>query len=69
MNNSVGKSVDLTLNFLPAGNYEADVWADTKNSDKEPKELKKSVIKIKQGSPLKVTMAKNGGFVAVIKTL
>jgi len=69
MNNSVGKSVDLTLNFLPAGNYEADVWADTKNSDKEPKELKKSVIKIKQGSPLKVTMAKSGGFVAVIKTL
>jgi alpha-glucosidase len=67
MNNSVGKSVDLTLNFLPAGYYEAEVWADTKNSDKEPKELKKSVIKIKQGSPLKITMSKNGGFVAVIK--
>jgi alpha-glucosidase len=69
MNNSVGKSVDLTLNFLPAGNYEAEVWADTKNSDKEPKELKKSVIRIKQGSPLKVTMAKNGGFVAVIRKM
>ena len=67
MNNSVAKSVNIKLNFLPAGNYEAEVWADTKNSDKEPKELKRSVIKIKQGSPLKVTMTKNGGFVAVIK--
>jgi len=69
LNNSVGKSVDLTLNFLPAGSYEAEVWADTKNSDKDPKELKKSVIRIKQGSPLKVTMAKNGGFVAVIRKI
>jgi alpha-glucosidase len=67
MNNSVGKSVEITINFLPAGNYEAEVWTDTKNSGKEPKELKKGVLKIKQGSPLKVTMAKNGGFVAVIK--
>ncbi len=67
MNNSVGKSIDLKLDFLPAGNHEAEVWADAKNSDKEPKELKKSVIKIKQGIPLKVTMSKNGGFVAIIK--
>jgi alpha-glucosidase len=67
MNNSAGKSIDLKLDFLPAGNHEAEVWADAKNSDKEPKELKKSVINIKQGSPLKITLAKNGGFVAVIR--
>lgn len=69
MNSSFKKSVYLTLNFLEPGNYEAEVWADTKNSDKEPKELKKMVIKIKQGSPLKVTMSKNGGFVAVIRKI
>jgi alpha-glucosidase len=67
MNNSVGKTVELNLSFLPAGNHEAEIWADTKSSDKEPKELIKTVINIKQESPLKVTMAKNGGFVAVIK--
>lgn len=69
MNGSFEKSVYLTLNFLQPGNYEAEVWADTKNSDKEPKELKKMVIKIKQGVPVKVTMAKNGGFVAIIKKI
>ena len=41
MNNSVGKSVELNLSFLIAGNYEAETWSDAKNSDKEPKELKK----------------------------
>jgi alpha-glucosidase len=67
MNNSTGKSIPLKLDFLPAGDYEAEIWADAKNSDKEPKELKKTILKIKQGSPLKVTMVKNGGFVALLK--
>jgi alpha-glucosidase len=67
MNNSIGKSITLKLDFLPAGDFEAEIWADAKNSDKEPKELKKSILKITQGSPLKVTMVKNGGFVALVK--
>jgi len=66
MNNSVGKNVELSLSFLPAGNYEAETWSDAKNSDKEPKELKKTIQVLKSGI-MKVTMAKNGGFVAVIK--
>ena len=67
MNNSIGKTIELNLSFLPAGNYEAETWSDTKNSDKEPKEIKKSIISIKSPGTLKVTMAKDGGFVAVIK--
>jgi alpha-glucosidase len=67
MNNSVEKAVELKTDFLPAGNYEAETWADTKNSDKEPKELKKSTLIIKSGGLFKITLAKNGGFVAVIK--
>jgi alpha-glucosidase len=66
LNNSTGKNIDLNLNFLPAGNYEAEVWADTKNSDKEPVQLKKSVVKIKSPGTIKVVMSKNGGFAAHI---
>jgi alpha-glucosidase len=66
MNNSIGKSVELNLSFLPAANYEAEIWSDTKTSDKEPKDLKKSIISIKSPGTLKVTMAKDGGFVGVI---
>jgi len=67
MNNSIGKTLELKTDFLPAGNYEADTWADTKNSDKEPKELKISTMTVKSGGTLKITLAKNGGFVAVLK--
>jgi alpha-glucosidase len=67
MNNSIGKTVELNLSFLPPGTWEAETWGDTRNSDKEPKELKKAVISIKSPCTLKVTMAKDGGFVSVIK--
>ncbi len=67
MNNSIGKTVELNLSFLPAGTYTAETWADTKKSDIEPKELKKDTRSIKSGEILKVNMARNGGFVAVIR--
>jgi alpha-glucosidase len=67
MNNSEGKSIDFTLNFLSPGSYKAEIWADSKKSDIEPMELKKSEKQVKSGDTLKVTMAKNGGFVAVIR--
>jgi alpha-glucosidase len=67
MNNSIGKTVDVNLNFLPAGNYTIEMWADSKKSDKEPMELKKSEKAVKSGDTIKVTMAKDGGLVAVIR--
>jgi alpha-glucosidase len=67
MNNSTGKTVELNLSVLPAGNYEAETWSDTKNSDREPKEIKKSTISIKSPGTFKVTMAKDGGFVGILK--
>jgi alpha-glucosidase len=67
MNNRVSKSVPLNLDFLPSGDYEAEIWADAKNSDKEPMEIKKTTQTLKAGEEIKVTMAKNGGYVAVLK--
>jgi alpha-glucosidase len=67
MNNSTGKSIELKLDFLPSGDYEAETWADTKNSDENPMELKKTIHSVRSGERMKITLAKNGGFVAVIK--
>jgi len=68
LNNSIGKNIVMKLDFLPDGNYEATTWSDTRKSDKDPKELKKETKSIKSGDIIKVTMADNGGFVAVIKS-
>lgn len=67
MNNSIGKTVDLKLDFLQAGNYESEIWADGKNAGKEPAEIKKSGRSVRQGDNFRVTMAENGGFVMVIR--
>ena len=69
MNNSIGKSIDLNLSFLPAGNYKAQTWSDTKNSDKEPKEIKNAILSIKSPGIFKVKMANDGGFVAILKRI
>jgi len=67
MNNSIGKTVELKFDFLPSGNYEAEIWSDGKNADTDPKEIKKSVTTLKSDVLLKVKMAQNGGFVAILK--
>jgi alpha-glucosidase len=67
MNNSIGKSVVLNLSFLTEGSYEAESWSDTKKSDKDPKEIEKSILPLKLPGTFKVMMVKNGGFVAIIK--
>ncbi|HOS90020.1 MAG: glycoside hydrolase family 97 protein [Prolixibacteraceae bacterium] len=69
LNNQSGKQITIPVNFLPAGNYELESWSDTKKSDKEPTDIQKKVQKLKFDEPLKITLAKNGGYVGVISKL
>lgn len=67
MNDTVAKKVTIQTGFLSEGNWELEVWSDTRNSDKEPMDINKSILKIRQGDKITVTMAKNGGWVAVAR--
>jgi len=67
MNSSIGKSVEIKLDFLPEGSYDAEIWADTKKSNKESKDISCSKRELKAGETMKVAMADNGGFVAVLR--
>jgi alpha-glucosidase len=67
MNNSVGKKISFTLDFLPEGTYEMNVWTDGKNANKDPKELQLKKQTVKKGDSIKIALANNGGFVATIK--
>jgi len=68
MNNSKRKTVEIKLDFLPAGVFEMETWADTKKSDLQPTELQKKTQSVKKGDVIKVEMANNGGFVGVIRS-
>lgn len=67
MNNSVARNIELKTGFLPEGNWEAEIWTDARNSDREPGAIKKSKLTVKAGDTMKVSMAINGGYVAVLK--
>jgi alpha-glucosidase len=68
LNNSVEKEVTIDTKFLSAGKYTIEIWEDAKDANKNPKNIKKSTQTIEAGKPLKVRLAKAGGFVAVIQT-
>jgi len=67
MNNSARKNIEIKLDFLPAGNYEMEVWADTKKSDKEPTDIQSKKQTVKNGDLIKVELSMNGGFVAILR--
>ena len=67
LNNSQRKEIELTLDFLPEGEFEIEMWADSKKSDKDPKILEKKTKKVRKGDILKVKLAVNGGFAAVLR--
>ena len=69
MNNSKEKEITIKLDFISAGEHSIDTWADAKDANKEPKNLKISTQKVKSCDTIKIKMANNGGWVARITTL
>ena len=68
LNNSIGKDIELGTEFLTGDRgYEIETWGDTRRSDSDPKDLRIARKGLRQGEKIKVTMAKNGGFVGVIR--
>ena len=67
LNNSIAKKQALILDFLSQGNYEMSCWADSKESDKDPKRMQVGKLTLQRGDTIQVSMAKNGGFAAVIR--
>jgi len=67
MNNCVGKKLEIKLDFLSEGSYELNSWADSKESDKDPKSLRMEKRTVKNMEIIKVVLANNGGFVATLK--
>lgn len=61
MTNWTERDYEITLDFLEKGTYEAEIYADEKDSGKYPKKINIRTIKVKTGSKLKVKMASAGG--------
>ncbi|HZK97613.1 MAG TPA: glycoside hydrolase family 97 protein [Prolixibacteraceae bacterium] len=69
MNNSKEKEITIKLDFISIGEHTIEIWADAKDANKSPKNLKISSQKVKSGDLIKIKLANNGGWVAHITTL
>jgi alpha-glucosidase len=67
LNNWNERTIELDLNFLGQGDFQAEVFKDGTNANKVAKDYKKEFIDIPQNKKLNVKLAQGGGFIMHIK--
>ncbi|MDT0651349.1 glycoside hydrolase family 97 protein [Autumnicola edwardsiae] len=60
------RDLEIDLSFLPEGNYEAVIFKDGINANREATDYKREVIDVKSGEQLNVHLANGGGWAARI---
>jgi alpha-glucosidase len=66
MTNWEARDLTLDLAFLPAGAYEAEIFSDGVNADRDATDYKKEIKKITSGEKLNIHLAPGGGWAARI---
>ncbi len=69
MTNWTARDMSLDFSFLPAGNYQAEVFRDGINADRDGTDYKKEIIKIVSGEKLNIHLAPGGGWAARIQKI
>ncbi len=69
MTNWDQREIELELSFLGDGTYEAEIFSDGINADRNASDYKKVSLKVTKNSILKLNMASGGGWVATFKPL
>ena len=69
MSNWTPREITLDFSFLGAGNYQATVFKDGINADRDGTDYKKEVIKMTSGDKVKIQLAPGGGWAARIEKL
>ena len=62
-------SVTVDLDFLPEGEWTMTIWEDGINAGKNAVDFRHSSRKVESGATVPVTLAPNGGFVAMFERL
>lgn len=62
------REVTLDFAFLPEGTYEAEIFKDGVNANRDATDYKKETIRLKRGDKLNITLAPGGGWAAHIRS-
>jgi alpha-glucosidase len=66
MTNWNERDLDIDFSFLGTGNFEAEIFKDGINADRNATDYKREVMKITSGQKMKIHLAPGGGFAARI---
>jgi alpha-glucosidase len=66
MTNWTSRELTLDFSFLGEGNYEAEVFSDGINADRDATDYQKEILHIKAGDKVKIQLSNGGGWVARI---
>jgi alpha-glucosidase len=66
MTNWTARDIALDLSFLKQGNYEAEIFKDGINSERDATDYKREVIKLTRGQKLNLHLSMGGGWAAEI---
>ena len=69
MGNWNPRDIAIDLSFLKNGSYEAEIFKDGINADRDGTDYKKEIIKVSSSDKMNIHLAGGGGWVAVIKKL
>lgn len=69
MTNWNERDAEINLSFLGNGNYEAEIFKDGVNADRDATDYKREIIKVTSGDKIKIHLAPGGGWAARITTI
>ncbi|MDH7600197.1 MAG: glycoside hydrolase family 97 catalytic domain-containing protein, partial [Sedimentisphaerales bacterium] len=69
MTNWDARTLDIPLDFLQEGKYQATIWADPPDANDRPTGVDTKTIQVRPGDHIKAVLASGGGYILHIKPL
>jgi len=66
MTNWNERDIEIDFSFLGKGNYEAEIFKDGINADRDATDYKKEIMKVTADQKMKIHLASGGGWAARI---
>lgn len=69
MTDWTARDIQIDFSFLGEGNYQAEIWQDGVNANRNANDFEKKTMEVTKNSKLTIHLAPGGGWVAMIKLL
>jgi len=69
MTNWSDRDLTLDFSFLSKGTYQAEVFKDGMNADRDGTDYKREIVKVDNGDKVKIHLSSGGGWAAILRKL